>query len=861
MIASILNTLSFITLRLAPRRDNWTCWQLTLARCLTACLLGLVNSSPAKASEPTPAALAYFESEVRPILVEKCYACHSQRAGKQEGGLSLDRAEGWLSGGDRGASLVPGDPEASLIIQAIRYADPDLKMPPTAKLSDASVATLERWVQLGAPAPIGDAAAQAILPSDPAAGKSHWAYQPLRSAQPPDVAQHDWPRTTIDRWVAEGWEEKQLQPVPDATPRELIRRLSFQLVGLPPDAAHLCDYQASPTPETLATIVDELLASPQFGERWGRHWLDLARYADSNGLDENFLFREAWRYRNWVIDAVNRDLPFDRFLTEQLAGDLLPYENVAQRDQQRIAAGFLVVGPKVLLGVNADRQRLDVADEQLDTIGRVVLGQTLGCARCHDHKFDPIPTSDYYALAGIFTSTQVMEQRYMLNEQRVMERLVGLGEQGETLDEQYETYWRELASLKTRAEQANATLETLKTNDEAAIATKLAAAADSFAEGARDPQVALANRIAAQQTLLAALQEKIARPPSIPPRAMIPADRESVSDEAVRLAGKFDAPGATVPRGFLQVLCDSTATPLPSNRSGRWELAQWLIDPQTRVGALTARVHVNRIWQHLMGRGLVRTVDNWGRTGETPSHPELLDYLAQRFIDSGWSRKAVIREVVLSRTFALSSQHDEANSARDADNVWLWRAQRRRLDPESMRDAMLAAAGQLDLQATDSTVSTLGDQATAVGQNLVRRKTDFPCRSVYLPVIRNDLPEIFEAFDFANPHFATGARPQTTVPTQSLFMLNDTLVMSAAEQLALRLLAATPTGSAEAKIQRLFELLCQDVPQEVELRTLRDYVLTAEAQLRDVGDDQAELKAWALACHAVMASSRFQFLE
>ncbi|MFO0912607.1 MAG: PSD1 and planctomycete cytochrome C domain-containing protein [Pirellulales bacterium] len=813
------------------------------------------------AEDPGDAGLTFFETEVRPVLVDKCYACHSQRAGKQEGGLSLDRSDAWLQGGDRGPAVIPGDPGASLVLQAVRYIDPDLQMPPTAKLTDDSIATLEKWIRLGAPAPTGDTTQGLVLPSDPETGKSHWAYQPLRTATTPAVRHHDWPRSTIDRWVAASWDEKGLHPVADTNHQALLRRLSFQLVGLPPRASHLTSYQSSPTPQTLARIVDELLASPQFGERWGRHWLDLARYADSNGLDENFLFREAWRYRNWVIEAVNQDLPFDRFLTEQLAGDLLPYDDLVQRDRQRIASGFLVVGPKVLLGVNPDRQRLDVADEQLDTIGRVVLGQTLGCARCHDHKFDPVPTADYYALAGILTSTQVMEQRFMLNEQRVMERLVGLGETGESLDDQYEAYWRDLANGKTRAERAAAALEVLQKKDETAIAAKLMADADSFAEGAKDPNLPVADRIAAQESLLSKLKEAIAHPPSIPPRAMVSADRDQVADESIRLAGKFDAPGAAVPRGFLQVLCDSPPAPLPSGHSGRLELAQWLTDPQTRVGALTARVQVNRIWQQLMGRGLVRTVDNWGRTGETPSHPELLDYLAQRFIDSGWSRKAIIREIVLSRTFALSSQHDETNAERDGDNAWLWRAHRRRLDPESLRDAMLSAAGQLDLSATDSTVSYLGDQATAVGQNLVRRRTDWNFRSVYLPVIRNDLPEIFEAFDFANPHFATGARPQTTVPTQGLFMLNDMQVMSTAEMIAGKLIAATPAGSSEDRIQQLFGVLCQDKADEQEMRTLGDYVARTEAQLRSAGEDQAELKAWALVCHAVIASSRFQYLE
>ncbi|MFN0053972.1 MAG: DUF1549 domain-containing protein, partial [Planctomycetales bacterium] len=351
------------------------------------------------ADESSEQGIQYFEKHIRPLLAERCFRCHSLGANKQAGGLRLDRRDAWLAGGDRGPAVTPGDVEASLLIQAVRYGDPDFQMPPTERLPDEAVARLEAWVKMGAPAQENDLPSEVANPSDPVAGQSHWAFQPLQNVPPPAVKDESWPRSSIDRFVLARLEQEGLRPVADALPDDLLRRVSFQLVGLPPAADQIAAYRQSPTPETLATIVDALLASPQFGQRWGRHWLDLARYADSNGLDENFLFREAWRYRNWVIDAVNADLPFDRFLLEQLAGDLLPYDSLAQRDRQRIAAGFLLVGPKVLLGVNPQRQRMDVADEQLETIGRAVLGMTLGCARCHDHKFDPIPTTDYYALA------------------------------------------------------------------------------------------------------------------------------------------------------------------------------------------------------------------------------------------------------------------------------------------------------------------------------------------------------------------------------------------------------------------------------------------------------------------------------
>lgn len=805
--------------------------------------------------------IAWFETHIRPLLVQRCYSCHSLKAGKQEGGLLLDSPDAWMRGGDRGAAIAVGDAAGSLLIKAVRYNDPDLLMPPTERLNDEDISKLEAWVKMGAPAPATAHANVIENPSDPIAGKSHWAFRPLIRPVVPSLQNQDWARSDIDRFVLSRLEVEGLNPVADAAPLDLIRRTCFQLVGLPPTDAQIQQFQEQPVPQAMERLVDELLASPQFGQRWGRHWLDLARYADSNGLDENFLFREAWRYRNWVIDAVNADMPFDRFLLEQLAGDLLPYETLEQRDRQRIAAGFLVVGPKVLLGVNPDRQRMDVADEQVESIGRAVLAQTVGCARCHDHKFDPIPTADYYAMAGILTSTKVMEQRYMLGEQRVMERLAGLGEQGEQLNSAYETYWRERPGKNARMEKVKAVLETLKQADEPTIAARLASDADGFAEAAKDASQPKEQRVTAQEAFLKELQDVLANPPQIPPRAMMPTEVETPINEAVRIAGKFDAPGETVPRGFLRVLCDDAMTPLPEKQSGRIEFSQWLTDPSRRSGQLTARVQANRIWHHLLGRGLVRTVDNFGRTGETPSHPELLDYLASELIQDGWSFKKLIRKIVLSRTFALSSHFEPGNVDKDPENILLWRANRRRLDPESLRDAMLTAAGTLELAAMESTVSYLGDQATAVGSNPVRRKTDYNCRSVYLPVIRNDLPEIFDAFDFTNPHTTTGARPKTTVPTQGLFMLNDAMVMATAEITARRILAETASQPMETRIQRMFQLIVNAGATDNEQQAMLSYLQQTESRLQAAGDAEASTKALAMACHAVFASSRFQYLE
>ncbi len=833
------------------------CW-------LTALLAGLTVCAD---EADVQADLEFFERHVRPILIKHCYACHSTGTDRREGGLLLDSRAGWAAGGDSGQAISPGDPDASLLVSAIRY-DSDLQMPPDRKLPSAVIGRLEQWVRRGAPDPRegspGDSensgSKHSVDPSDPIAGREYWAYQPLRETQPPRVMSSDWPRGAIDAFILAGLEKVNLNPASDADKRLLLRRLFVQLVGLLPTQEQLDDFLRDGRPDALERLVDQLLSSPHFGERWGRHWLDLARYADSNGLDENFLFREAWRYRNWVIRAVNADMPFDRFLCQQIAGDQLPFDSIEQRDSQRIAAGFMVLGPKVLLGNDPNERVMDVADEQLDTIGRAVLGQTMGCARCHDHKFDPIPTADYYALAGILTSTQVLQQRHMLNQQRLMERLVGLGSEGDQLNAAYEAYWREQPQVKEQHKQAKAALALLTKQDATAFEAHALQHPTSVADQAADVREAADVRVTAQEALVKKLGEVLANPPEIPPRAMIPSDVELPGDEAIRIAGQFDRPGARVPRGFLTVLSAEEAH-ISSDTSGRVELAKWLTDVDRGAGHLAARVLANRVWYQMMGCGLVRTLDNFGRTGEGPSHPELLDYLARELIDSGWSIKHLVRRIALSRTFAMSSCHHEVAHELDPENRLYWRANRRRLEPEALRDGMLLAADALDLAPMESTVWYLGDQATAVGANKNRRRTDFPCRSVYLPIIRNDLPELFDVFDFANPHATTGMRPQTMVASQSLFLMNDESVMNAAEATAKRfMLAGHPENAAEI-LEPMFEAILSMPPTDAERAEMLAFVNEIRAQLTANGVEDVELRAWSMCCQAIFASSRFQVLE
>ncbi|MCS7465420.1 PSD1 and planctomycete cytochrome C domain-containing protein [Stieleria sp. ICT_E10.1] len=836
-------------------------------------VIGFVSHSRLLADDGADAkAIAYFETHIRPLLASRCYSCHSARSGNEEGGLVLDTRDGWMRGGDQGVAIVPGDADASLLIRAVRYSDPDMQMPPDKALPAASIAHLERWVEIGAPdprEPKSETEANVFAASDPIAGRRHWAYQPLKQVPTEQIASASerpaaWSRGAIDRFIIAKLNAANLTPAPDADPEKLARRLFIQLVGLPPTPDQLADFLSDGQPAAVERLVDRLLASPQFGQRWGRHWLDLARYADSNGLDENFLFREAWRYRNQVIGSFNSDTPLDQLLREQIAGDLLPYETIAQRDRQRIAAGFLVIGPKVLLIDKESRmqQRMDIADELIDTVGKAVLGQTVGCARCHDHKFDPIPTSDYYALAGILASTQVLEERQMLNQTRVMERLAGIGPKGKQRDDAYERYWIERGAIQKRVERIEHSLKLLRAGDQLGLLQL-----DQNHDGVLSPIALnhcreLSERVAAQEAMLDQGKRVLNNPPPIPPRAMVPADIDRPADQAIRLAGQVNRPGPMVPRGFLSVLTDREY-PIPQNSSGRLELANWLTDTHGGAGHLAARVFANRVWHHLMGRGIVRTVDNFGRTGEEPSHPELLDHLASELIESGWSVKSLVRSIVLSRTFAMSSRHDDHAYSIDPDNQLLWRAHRRRMDPETFRDAMLQASGTLDFGHVDSTVDYLGDQATAVGANKNRRRTDFPCRSVYLPVIRNDLPELFDVFDFADPQATTGMRTETMVGTQGLFVLNDVSMLAASDAIARRLMVAVDpsVGADSRRVDQLYQWVVGQAPPDDELEEVLAVIGQLETQLQGETFDEIRLRAWSVVSQALFASSRFQIIE
>ena len=791
-------------------------------------LPGAVSVMPAGAT-PDPARVQFFEQKIRSVLVEQCYQCHSAGAKKPRGGLRLDNRAGLLQGGDSGPAIVPGKPEASLLIRALRQDG--LSMPPRGKLPQAVIADFERWVAMGAPDPRTSAVAPVGRGTDVEAGRRFWAFQPPSLPAVPTVKNGTWPRGVIDRFLLARLEAARLRPAPDVDRVTLIRRVTLDLIGLPPTPEEIDAFVADGSPDAHARVVDRLLASPHFGERWGRHWLDMARYADSNGKDENLTFHEAWRYRDYVIAAFNRDKPFDQFVREQLAGDLLDTTDTNERDERLVATGLLVVGPKILFDRDPVRRNMDVVDEQIDTVSKALLGLTVACARCHDHKFDPIPTTDYYALAGIFSSTHTLDGIKEDNPLVAGWMLRPLGADGERL---------RAAQLAHQRRQ------------EAVGAALRKARAELLGDEAQPQAAGAAERIAAGRARMKALEAEERRlretAPPAPALAMAVRDEEHPADMAVNIRGNPHALGRVVPRAFLQVASTDPDARVPAGRSGRLELAAWLT---AREHPLTARVFVNRVWMHLFGEGLVRSVDNVGAQGERPTHAELLDYLAVRFMEDGWSVKRLVRSVVLSRAYQMAVVEDDQALLVDPENRLLWRANRRRLEAEVLRDAMLAVAGRLDRRMGGSEVAGLGEFAINNGSKGGLSTDANRRRSVYLPVLRGYLPPLFEVFDFADPDGCTGKRNATTVPTQALYMMNSPFVDQQARQAAQRLLAETDD---EGRLDMLYRAALGRQPAADERDAALQFV-------REQRPEVGELDAWAAVCQAVFASTAFRFVE
>ena len=906
----------------------------------------------------------FFEKKIRPLLYKHCYKCHSAEAEKLKGGLLLDSRQGWAIGGDSGPAIVPGDVEGSLLLRAVSYEDGDLQMPPKYKLADHERAALATWVEAGAADPRDRQTSGKAKGIDLAKGRKFWSFRPVVNHAVPKVNSAPGQGKNlgaIDRFILSRLAKEDIELVDLARPETLLRRLYFDLIGLPPTPEQIDDFLTDPSPEAYARLVDRLLGSPQFGETWGRHWLDVARFAESSGGGRSLMFKDAWRFRDYVIRAFNDDKPFDQFIREQIAGDLMPPGTRKQQNERFVATGFLALGPHNYELQDKELLRMEVVDEQIETVGRAFLGMTLGCARCHDHKFDPVPTNDYYALAGIFRSTQSLipgnvsgwvarelepepvlrkaieqhaEETKQANvalkaakkELRKVEEATGkAGVYIDDLEAEIIGEWMKSTSNKTyfgdnyihdkgegkgqkkvifttelkeageyevrfgytagtnRAQKAPVTIEhadgptTLRVNQrEQPPINDNFKIIGRFQFNAGKAVVSVSNEntsdvvIADAVVFVPVAELKIDSVPDLRlaklrgevdrlvkradarkktkstdlPKAMSVQDEKETGDWHVHIRGEIRNKGAVVPRGFLQVASKRKTVAQPTiaaGKSGRLELAEWVASSDN---PLTSRVMVNRIWHHLIGKGLVRTTDNFGMMGEKPSHAALLDWLAHQFVVDQWSVKKMIRRIVMSRTYRLSSTGESTGWTSDPENRLIWRANRKRLTAEAIRDSILSVSGQLSMQQGGPTIRKFSQYDWGYEFNTIRR-------SVYVPLFRNTLLEVMEAFDVANPNVVSGRRSETTLPTQALYLMNSPFVNAEAERAGERIIRS---GVSDAERVRLvYRLALGREPSAVEADVVMKFIEESKTGQKS--------RAWSALVHSLFGSVDFRHLD
>jgi hypothetical protein len=700
-----------------------------------------------------PKVVEFFESKIRPVLADRCFKCHG--ADKQKGGLRLDSKQAMLRGGVSGPAVVPSKPGESLLLQALEQQG-ELKMPPDDKLAAETVAHFKEWIKLGAPWP-GSSAQIA----EEAAWKKHWAFRAVQQPAEPRVEHSERVQTPLDAFVLAELEKRGWNLAAPADRRTLLRRASFDLIGLPPTAAEVDAFEQDTAPDAFAKVLDRLLASPRYGERWGRHWLDVARYADTKGyvFTEERRYAYAYTYRDYVIKAFNDDLPYDQFILEQLAADRLAAEGQSTDPSRMAAMGFLTLGRRFL------NNQHDIIDDRIDVTTRGLLGLTAACARCHDHKFDPIPTKDYYSLYGIFASSTEPKEGPLLAPPEQTPEFVAFDKE-----------------LKAR-EQAVADFKEKNKSELAAKNRKF-----------RDELTALQKKVDAWK----------AASPAAPPRAMVLVDLPQPREPHVLLRGNPGNVGPKVPRQFLAVLAGDKRQPFKKG-SGRLELAQAIASPDN---PLTARVLVNRVWLHHFGQGLVRTPSDFGLRSEPPTHPALLDYLAARFVADGWSIKKLHKLIMLSSVY----QQAGGAAAEDPENRLLAHMSRRRLDFEAMRDALLFVSGQLDTKQ--------GGPAVEMFEAKPSKR-----RTVYGFIDRQNLPGMLRTFDFANPDTSNPQRYETTVPQQALFLMNNPFVQEQAKQLIKR---GELSGLSDgvAKIRALYRIVFGRQPDDREMELGQHFLQT-----------------------------------
>jgi len=841
--------------------------------------IAICSPAQLQADQPDAAGLDFFERKIRPVLVRHCYSCHSATAaaaGKLQGGLRLDSRDGARTGGETGPAVTPGQPDQSLLIESIRYGEDSYQMPPDGKLPAAVIADFEKWVSMGAPDPregTSTAARPAAIDRDQAT--ELWSLQPPTRHARPAVKNNSWVEKPIDAFVLARIETARLAVAPRADRLTRLRRAWFDLCGLPPTPEQQDRFLNDETPDAYAKLIDRLLDSPHYGERWGRYWLDVARYAEDNTNmgPHNGPYHHAWRYRDWVVTALNDDVPYDQFLIRQLATDLLPETG----PEDHAALGFQGLAPSyhkevALAQVVLENRYADEWEDRVDALGRGLLGLTLACARCHDHKYDPVTVEDYYALAGVFASCRQVTRPIISDEevaktQPARDRVAQLEKDVSGWQTKLKELTKEVADLESAAKKHPAAAARSAPADPATSADsldpqasglaelkqkiddakqKIATATTEIVEVKKTPgfEVPVANALTEEQVRVEEISKQ---------RMKIVYYPDKPRDLNIFVRGDAGRLGPLVRRRFPRVLDQATYGNSPnstedrdiyfSNGSGRLELAQAIAH---RDNPLTARVIVNRVWMHHFGVGLVDTPSSFGVTGSRPTHPELLDDLTVRFLDQGWSLKWLHREIMLSATYQQSSQNANSADRQTADpaNRLLSHFNRRRLDVEAFRDAVLAVSDELDR-------SIGGPSGDADDANFHRR-------TIYAAVSRHKLSDTLQTFDFPDPAIHCSTRARTTTPLQQMFVLNSPFMRQQSEALAARL-QGEGGDSVVDRVRYAHRLLFAREPNQAELQIARDFLNHGRYENRDA--DDAAPDPWQRYAHALLSSNEFTYLD
>jgi cytochrome c553 len=855
---------------------------------LVACCLPVVVRGQEEQAQLSTEQVQFFEAKIRPVLIEHCYRCHSVDGQSVRGGLVVDNRDALLAGGESGPAVVPGNLKESILWDAINYRD--YRMPPGGRLPANVIEDFKTWIEMGAPDPrvqVGVVVHSRVSPEDIEKSKTFWSFRKPERKTPDPGSDDQWAETEIDRYIASGWKDQGVEPVSDCDPETLVRRIAFDVVGLPPTPQQRQSFLNRSKRDmegAIADLVEELLASPRFGEKWGRHWLDVARYAESTGKERDVTFPHAWRYRDYVIRSFNEDKPYDRFIMEQVAGDLLSAKDDQVWNENLIATGFLAMGPKSLAEQNPRQFQADLVDEQIDTLSRTVLGMSVGCARCHDHKFDPIPQADYYALAGIFQSTETYFGGSRSQRNRQPSDLIILPVQD-----------REPMQPRLSNEQLKELKKELAEKEQELAEARRAQRTGN--NGGNNPllNAALLDQIVSQLASRISSVDSNGRPISF---CMGVQDRDTPRNARILVRGEIDSPAQEVPRGFLQVL-DHGSNKLPKQGSGRLELAKWLT---SRDNPLTARVMANRVWQTLIGQGIVREPDNFGMSGPQPTHPELLDHLAIEFMDHQWSVKHLVRSIVQSRVYRLSSRCDQERLEADPENKLIARGNVRRLSAEAIRDAMLAVSGQLDTKPPKgSPIAAFGsvdvgpngpmavplialnllnpaarenmrpEQREGMMREAMRSGLRNPNvniletanyhRSIYLPIARNQVPRALDAFDFAEPSLVIGTREVSHTAEQALYMLNNPFVLELSDATARRLIQHTK--DPRERVAHAFRLVYGREATSAELDAANQFFRKATGNIRssDAKRDEIAFQLLSQFCQALFGSAEFRVLN